>query len=122
MFPKFFSLHSNRTSFLFRNILLYSSWITIHFATAHLYARVCTPVTIVGFLTSPFMAASPHCVALRWVLSKSGDTICVMWMVIGNAILLQIDGFSHSITTDGTELHPTKNDYQREKYVYEIIK
>ena len=35
------------------------------------------------FLTSPFVAAAPHCVALRWVIYEGGNTITSMWLSLG---------------------------------------
>jgi hypothetical protein len=36
-----------------------------------------------GFVLSPFMAAAPHCQALRWVLYHGGNSIISMWVSIG---------------------------------------
>ena len=39
---------------------LYFLWIVLHFAAAHLYAEICVPSTLKGFVLSPFMVAAPH--------------------------------------------------------------
>jgi hypothetical protein len=59
-------------------------WILLHFVTPHLYVYFCTPATIVGFITSPFIAPAPHCSALRWCIYNSGNFITTMWMLIGS--------------------------------------
>jgi hypothetical protein len=75
----------------------------VHYLSANVYPYFCVPNTIVGFFTSPFMVSSPHCIAMRWIITKSGDMVCMMWMVLGNAILLQID----LITTLANQLDNT---------------
>jgi hypothetical protein len=72
---------------VFHGILFYIMWIALHYSAPHLYAEFCTPLTIQGFLLSPLMAPSPHCVALRWALNTGGDTINVMWFAIGTTAL-----------------------------------
>jgi hypothetical protein len=79
------------SSFLFNNFLLYGAWITFHYLSGHLYTYICVPKTISGYLLSPFVVASPQCTAIRWVITKSGDNICTMWMVLGNLCITQID-------------------------------
>jgi hypothetical protein len=79
------------SSILWKNLFLYTSWIIIHFLSAHLYLKLCVSDTIIGFFITPFLIAAPHCVAIRWIITKSGDTICMMWMIIGNIAILHID-------------------------------
>ena len=83
--------HFTISSFFIRNCLLYGAWIVFHYLSVHLYTTMCLPYTLRGFLISPFVVSSPQCVAIRWMITKSGDNICIMWMVLGNACLLQID-------------------------------
>jgi hypothetical protein len=69
---------------MFKNIFgIYILWIFLHFASSHMYVKLCTPGTITGFLLSPFMAAAPHCQALRWVLYNGGNSIISMWVTVG---------------------------------------
>ena len=58
-------------------------WILLHFVTPHLYVYFCTPATIMGFAMSPFIATTPHCIALRWCIYNSGSVITSMWMLVG---------------------------------------
>ena len=69
---------------LFKNIFgIYVLWVFVHYVAAHIYVRFCTPATFMGFVLSPFMAAAPHCQALRWGLYNGGNSIISMWVTIG---------------------------------------
>jgi hypothetical protein len=39
--------------------------------------------TVVGFLLSPFMTATPHCHGLRWVVYNAANMINNMWILCG---------------------------------------
>ena len=43
-----------------------------------------------GILTSPFMAAAPHCVAIRWVIYEGGNMITTMWVSAGTYIAAKV--------------------------------
>jgi len=62
---------------------IYLLWVVVHFVSVHMYIRFCTPSTFTGFLMSPFMAAAPHCQALRWCIYNGGNSIVSMWMTLG---------------------------------------
>ena len=69
---------------IFKNICgIYVLWVFIHYTSTHLYIHFCTPKTITGFLMSPFMAAAPHCQALRWGIYNGGNSIVSMWLTMG---------------------------------------
>ena len=61
----------------------YVAWIIVHYIASNAYPAMCTPYTIKGFLMSPFMVTTPHCVALRWVIDSGGNVITSMWVVLG---------------------------------------
>ena len=65
-------------------IVFYFMWITLHYIAPHVYTYLCTPITILGFLISPFVAATPHCSALRWVIYEGGNMITTMWIGVGS--------------------------------------
>jgi hypothetical protein len=67
-------------------LTFYLIWIFIHHISAHIYIYFCTPNTIYGIITSPFMAAAPHCTALRWVMYEGGQMITTMWISFGTYI------------------------------------
>ena len=62
---------------------IYLVWIFLHFAASQLYVRLCVPNTIIGFLMSPFMTATPHCQGLRWIVYNAANMINNMWIVFG---------------------------------------
>ena len=62
---------------------IYLLWIFLHYLASHLYVRLCVPNTIIGFLISPFMTATPHCQGLRWIVYNAANMINNMWIVLG---------------------------------------
>jgi hypothetical protein len=63
--------------------LMYVGWIIVHFMAANLYVKLCTPLTFIGFIMSPFAASSAQCVGLRWIIHTGGNNIMMMWCLIG---------------------------------------
>lgn len=68
---------------------IYLGWVTLHYAAAHAYARICTPPTIYGFLASPFVTTTPPCSGLRWAISSGADAIGGMWAAAGSFVLMK---------------------------------
>jgi|TARA_B110000285_G_C14912172_1_gene508475 hypothetical protein len=62
---------------------IYIMWITAHYIAAHMYASICVPATIIGFITAPFLVPAPHCQALRWTIYTGGEKIFAMWVLLG---------------------------------------
>jgi hypothetical protein len=71
---------------LFNVCKIYLLWICIHHLAGMLYCRYCTPPTFIGFMLSAFMAATPQCVAFRWVIYNGGFVITNMWIMLGTWI------------------------------------
>jgi len=69
---------------------IYIVWICIHYLSPRLYVSYCVPATIIGFIYSPFLAQSPHCIALRWAISKSGESIYNMFGILSMWLLTKI--------------------------------
>jgi hypothetical protein len=65
---------------------IYLLWIFLHYFASHLYVKLCVPNTIIGFLISPFMTATPHCQGLRWVVYNAANMINNMWIILGSWI------------------------------------
>jgi hypothetical protein len=61
----------------------YIMWIVLQYAAAHLYPVYCMPISISGFLLSPFMVSAPHCVAMRWMITEGSNIIITMWVTLG---------------------------------------
>ena len=65
---------------------IYIAWILIHYLASHLYVKWCTPGDIFGFLLSPLLTISPHCVALRWAVNNGAIIINSMWAILATWI------------------------------------
>ena len=90
---KYFVAFRNRTAPLItRGVYVYLSIVLLHYAAANLYPRMCTPVTIIGFIMSPFMVIAPHCEGLRWIIGFTGTQIRNMWLWIGGYLICYADG------------------------------
>ena len=68
----------------------YLMWIALHYIAVHLYPTYCAPLTITGFILSPFMVSAPHCVAMRWLVIEGSNVIVTMWVAIGAYAIQQI--------------------------------
>ena len=80
---------------------IYLIWIALHFFASQFYIELCVPKTIYGFIVSPFLMATPHCQALRWIVYNAASTINNMWIIMGTWFCSQImfyTGTNHSIT------------------------
>ena len=75
-----------------RGVYVYLSIVLLHYGAANLYPRMCTPVTIIGFIMSPFMVIAPHCEGLRWIIGFTGTQIRNMWLWIGGYLICYADG------------------------------
>jgi hypothetical protein len=82
---------------------IYLLWILLHFISAHMYILFCTPNKITGFIMSPFMAAAPHCQALRWGLYNGGNSIVSMWLTVGVCIMSYFPVFTTTEKKDKNE-------------------
>lgn len=69
--------------YVYRVSGVYFFWILLHYVTAHMYVRYCAASSLYGFIISPFLISSPHCIAMRWVFSKGGTVIEGMWILVG---------------------------------------
>ena len=65
---------------------VYLLWICLHYVASHLYVKCCVPNTLFGFIMSPFMTATPHCVGLRWIVYNAAQIINNMWIILGTWI------------------------------------
>ena len=75
--------------------LVYFSVVFIHFIASNIYPSMCCSWTMWGFIMSPFMAVTPHCEGLRWVIHYTGEQIRNTWVWIGGYLVYY---FSSKIT------------------------
>lgn len=76
--------------FIYYSAGIYLFWIILHFCASHLYTYLCVPLSIYGFLLSPFVSSAPHCKALSWVIYTGSNIITTMWIIIGTWICSKI--------------------------------
>ena len=79
MFRMFPSLHRP----FVKLCIVYLLYMIAHFISPYVYIQFCTPQTFIGFLTSPFMIPTPHCKAIRWIMTYSASNIETMWALLG---------------------------------------
>ena len=72
---------------LAKSCIYYLVFVGLHYFAVHLYARWCVPWTIHGFMLSPFVSPAPHCAGLRWAINAGGETINIMWLVLGATVI-----------------------------------
>ena len=78
--------------FITRGMIMYAVVIGLHYSAANLYPRMCTPVTVIGFIMSPFMVIAPHCAGLRWLITFTGTQIQNMWLWVAGYLIYYADG------------------------------
>ena len=79
---------------------IYICYIVCHYLASHLYAEFCVPKSFIGLIQSPFVAVLPHCQALRWIIYNGGNTLSLMWTVLGTWIILKVGNY---LTKVGSE-------------------
>jgi len=78
-----FSHLQNIFKFIFGISGIYLIWICLHYFASHLYVKFCVPTTVMGFILSPFMTATPHCQGLRWIVYNAANMINNMLILCG---------------------------------------
>ncbi len=78
---------------------VYLLWIFLHYFASQLYVKICVPNTVIGFVMSPFMTATPHCQGLRWVVYNAANMINNMWIICGSFICSSILKINPPTTT-----------------------
>ena len=63
--------------------IMYLMWISIHYTSSHLYTNYCTPMSITGYVLSPFLVNTPPCQGLRWGIVHGAEAINSMWLLLG---------------------------------------
>lgn len=70
-----------------RGFSIYVLIISIHYISANLYPHFCTPRTLIGFIMTPFLALSPQCEGLRWIVYNTGIQIRNMWLWVAGYLI-----------------------------------
>ena len=95
-----FNIGYKTLKFILKISGIYLLWICLHYVASHLYITFCVPSTIFGFIMSPFMTATPHCLGLRWIVYNAANMINNMWLVLGSWICSTILIINHNKTHD----------------------
>ena len=74
-------------TFMYSIFGYYLMWITLHYLAVHMYPMYCAPLTIIGFILSTFMVSTPHCIAMRWLITEGSNVIVTMWLAIGAYVI-----------------------------------
>ena len=78
---------------------IYLMWTIIHYSASNLYSKLCNPLTLIGFASSPFIITAPHCYAFRWCIKHGADALISMWVVLGTWIVSCLTPIRNSTTT-----------------------
>ena len=78
---------------MYQVILIHFGWVSLHYTSAHMYTRYCTPLSLVGVAFSPVMTMTPHCQALRWCILHGASSINSMWMTIGTWAIAKLAAY-----------------------------
>jgi len=71
---------------------VYFTWTLVHYVATLLYARLCTPYSLYGFVLSAVLVSTPQCSALRWMIYNGAAKMSAMLLVIGGYILAYMEG------------------------------
>lgn len=84
-------------------VIGFGLWSVVNYIAPQLYVLWCVPRTIIGFLMSPFAIAMPQCVALRWAIAASADTIKTIFVLIGTWIVSSFFTNNYSMSATAPE-------------------
>ena len=68
-------------------VIFYFVNISVYYAASILHTKWCTPPTCIGFLFSPFMVTTPHCVSFQWIIYFGGNYLRNTWIMIGTYMI-----------------------------------
>tara|TARA_E500000331_G_C16906095_1_gene561282 strand:- start:206 stop:646 length:441 start_codon:yes stop_codon:yes gene_type:complete len=68
----------------------YMLWITLHYLSANLYSEFCTDWSVTGFILFPFIAVTPWCKSLAWVIQKGTVVLDEGYLLLGTYFSLQL--------------------------------
>jgi len=68
-------------------ILLPTIWFIVHWIVPRIYIPLCVPKGLNGFIQSMFLTTSPHCIALRYMMTLASFNINYAWISLGTVVL-----------------------------------
>jgi len=84
-------IFKNMLSLLYKPVGFYLLCISLHYLTVHIYMNMCVPLTIFGFIGSPFIMLNPICSGLEWITHNSLIIISNTWMWVGLGMWVTIN-------------------------------
>lgn len=100
-YVKLSELHMN----FIRFALIYFGVTFAHFMASNMYASMCTPFSLIGYITMPFMIVAPHCKAFNWVIQYTGEQIAKTWIWIGGYLVLYVTNIMTTYSQTKTVIH-----------------
>jgi hypothetical protein len=82
--------------FIYDATKIYLLWVVLHYGASQLYAPVCSPYTLWGFIITPILSVTPQCKALRWIINTGGNTMETMWVILGAWLCAKIIPYASS--------------------------
>ncbi len=81
------------TEELYKPIIVYWAWASMHYLAVHAYSYYCTNWSIWGYITSPFVTTSPLCKGLNWFIYESSNTLSNIFVLVGTTASLYLMKF-----------------------------
>jgi hypothetical protein len=85
---------------IYKILGIYICYIVCHYIASHLYIEFCVPSTFIGLIQSSFVAVLPHCQALRWIIYNGGNTLSLMWTILGTWLILKIGNYLTKVCSE----------------------
>ena len=75
---------------MYKPLLIYLSWMTMHYVAAHIYSEFCINWSITGYIFSPFTVTSPLCKGLNWIIYESSNSLSAIFVFLGSTVTLYL--------------------------------
>ena len=95
---------------------VYFAIVLAHFVCSNIYPTLCCKMSVWGFIMSPFMAVTPHCEALRWIIHYTGEQIRNVWLWLGGYLIWYFgNNITPFILNFSKNVSPNKQDEEIEE-------
>ena len=102
-------------------ILVYFGVVFVHFVSSNIYPSLCCSFTVWGFIMTPFMAVTPHCEGLRWLIHYTGEQIRNAWIWLGGYLIWYVTSYiTPFITTFRTNTSNRNSQDNAEDILHQI--
>ena len=102
-------------------IFVYFGVTLVHFISSNIYPSLCCSFTVWGFIMTPFMAVTPHCEGLRWLIHYTGEQIRNAWIWLGGYLIWYVTSYiTPFITTFRTNTSNRNSQDNAEDILHQI--